>query len=706
MAYYTDIVVDQFGVPKAGVSITPLDTNGNIAVVRDNNGNLLNLPLLTDANGVFSFNAADGVYRLEYRYGGRVAREDDVIVGIPPAFVGPPGPSANVINSLGQSTSSAASQKAVTDGLAGKANLTGPFAGNANTASALSASRLIASSGDVAWSVNFDGSGNVSGAATVVNKAVTNAKMADMPASTIKGATAAGSPSDLTASQAKTVLQLDRVQNLSQGDILAGVTSTFINTALGYTPANRGALFLSPLSYGCKCDGTTDDTAAFSTLVAAVNASPFGAAVQLPAGVMKLSGSTFTFTRPVTFLGQGAVQSQVHLYGNARIFFDGARAAYSPANMNSVFAMRDMAVLTDGIHTSSPVHVDFSPSTPAGLSPTFVMENVYVAGRNTSSGFQIGIEIVDCPWPRLTNVVIVGDAANDPSYLSAYGIKYTGGDGSPAFRDVRVYNVRDAIWMEGEMEGVVIDGAELVAVTRGVTYLDTTSGLQPMFDMTNCHINATEYCVKTLGVTQFAIGTGNLLYGNGGSGTWTAIDITPSAYSGGANTLGVTGRISHTTIAGQTSTATTKVGIRIRGTSGSIEDMQILGNRFESLSTGVQLDAGTNGILMDWANSFLNVVTPLSDSGAGNYRERKTYVGTGVGTTNASGVIQIVFPTTEITYVTVPRIVASSGDGGAETFNVINSSVTTTGFSVQVANAGSAIASGQTRRVNYVAAGY
>ena len=123
MAYYSDIVVDdQTKAARAGVSITVLKANGTLAALTDGSGAQIPQPLMTNATGFFSFNATDAVYTIEFRYGGRLVREDEVIVGLPPEFVGPPGPIANVINALGQSTVSAPSQKAVSDGLALKAS--------------------------------------------------------------------------------------------------------------------------------------------------------------------------------------------------------------------------------------------------------------------------------------------------------------------------------------------------------------------------------------------------------------------------------------------------------------------------------------------------------------------------------------------------------------------------------------------------------
>jgi len=55
------------------------------------------------------------------------------------------------------------------------ANVTGTITGNASTASALQTARSITISGDASWTVNFDGSANVSAALTLANSGVTAA---------------------------------------------------------------------------------------------------------------------------------------------------------------------------------------------------------------------------------------------------------------------------------------------------------------------------------------------------------------------------------------------------------------------------------------------------------------------------------------------------------------------------------------------------
>lgn len=79
-------------------------------------------------------------------------------------------------------------------------NIIGNLTGNASTASALETARTISATGDISWSVTFDGSSNVSQTATINNNVVTNAKLAQVSTGTVKGrkSSGTGNVEDLT----------------------------------------------------------------------------------------------------------------------------------------------------------------------------------------------------------------------------------------------------------------------------------------------------------------------------------------------------------------------------------------------------------------------------------------------------------------------------------------------------------------------------
>lgn len=142
---------------------------------------------------------------------------------------------------------------------------------NQNTtgsAATLTTTRSITMSGDVSWTVNFNGSANVTAAGTIANSAVTNAKMADMATATFKGRVTGttGAPEDMTATQATSLL------------------NTFTTSLKGLAPASGG--------------GTTNFLRADGTWAAPAGGS--GTNISYTASTRAVASSTGTgFTFPL-----------------------------------------------------------------------------------------------------------------------------------------------------------------------------------------------------------------------------------------------------------------------------------------------------------------------------------------------------------------------------------------------------------------------
>ena len=131
--------------------------------------------------------------------------------------------------------------------------VTKPFAftdssisGNAATASQLASARSISMTGDVAWAVSFDGSGNVSGVGEIqagavgttelANASVTSdklgaasvllSKIAALTAGRVIGSVAGGTPEELTGSDIAALLEISEIPigdgNLGAPDLING----------------------------------------------------------------------------------------------------------------------------------------------------------------------------------------------------------------------------------------------------------------------------------------------------------------------------------------------------------------------------------------------------------------------------------------------------------------------------------------------------
>jgi hypothetical protein len=142
---------------------------------------------------------------------------------------------------VAQGTSNAA--YVFTDGTnfyATSANVSGlylPINGNAVSASKLANARTIAMSGDVAWSVSFDGSANVTASGTIQAGAVSLSKMANLTANTLLGnpTASAATPQAITLANglvfSGTTLGMGAITptSIASSGAVSGTTGTFNN---------------------------------------------------------------------------------------------------------------------------------------------------------------------------------------------------------------------------------------------------------------------------------------------------------------------------------------------------------------------------------------------------------------------------------------------------------------------------------------------
>ncbi len=84
MARYSDTLRDRNSRPIAGALVSVLNYDGTAATITNDDASPLANPFSSGADGSVEFNADDGFYTLEYRYGGRLVQTDNrVPVGAP-----------------------------------------------------------------------------------------------------------------------------------------------------------------------------------------------------------------------------------------------------------------------------------------------------------------------------------------------------------------------------------------------------------------------------------------------------------------------------------------------------------------------------------------------------------------------------------------------------------------------------------------------
>jgi len=357
----------------------------------------------------------------------------------------------------------------------------------------------------------------------------------------------------------------------------------------------------------------SNELAQFQALAAYVNSFPNGAGIDWGRLVVRIDAGSVTFTKPVTFFGDSAATSKIRFQNNARIIFDGGtRSEYG----SPIFATYNMGFETLGIHSSSPIRVQYNDGGTT-LRGSLIMRDCWITGATGLEGFNTGLEAHNVGFLTLDEVRIMGDRSST-SLASQYGVKITGDGGSYDFRKLRIYFVLEAWNLTGNCEGITFqNGCEIVGVLRGIVATAETGTFQPYITIDkSVHINAEETCVKLDGFTEFTID--GQYYGQGlndtGSGTWTAVDVSPGTVAGytmnGLISCAVQGD-------GTFYPYADRIGIRVRGSATSTERVTIDTRLIQSVQTGIQLDANTNGCIVSAQaqDMMVNVAVPVLDNG-------------------------------------------------------------------------------------------
>jgi hypothetical protein len=239
--------------------------------------------------------------------------------------------------------------------------------------------------------LGFDGNGNMVpfqpneiNSGDLVDKAVTNQKLADMAAATVKGralGAGTGVPTDLTGTQLKAIIGTMQTADIADN----AITSAKLPAAGSAALRTLKTLLQIPLSikdFGAVGDGTTDDTAAYNSFIAAVAASDIRHGY-LPKGKYRLTSQPADISTPIMLYGDGP-----DLTFGTIIFRD-----YNGTANKGVFHLvpgcngtliRDMAVMaaagTSGGRMLSVV------ATAGGAPPSFLtFENLYLSTYGTDT---------------------------------------------------------------------------------------------------------------------------------------------------------------------------------------------------------------------------------------------------------------------------------------------------------------------------------
>lgn len=482
-----------------------------------------------------------------------------------------------------------------------------------------------------------------------------------------------------------------------------------INTGMG-----GGVGGLLQLSDWCAGDGSNELTN-MQALAAFVNSLDRGAAIYVGRMRVTLSSGTVTFTKPVTFIGEGEAVSQFVFAGSAQIVYSGGTpTAYTP----SQFIMDKVGLRVSGPHGSGPLKITFNTG-GTGTVPSATLRDSSIQCHADGGSFAYGVWLENCALVTVDNLRIEGDRDTYP-ITSAVGLKATGVGADWSFDRLHCYFVQTGAAISGDIEGIKANHITMVAVRTGIDWQTSGGGFNPLFTLSDSHINAENRNVYLRGVVEYSIiGCDFYCQNADGSGTGASAMVeVDSQYNGGVS---ANGRIFGNMFQGDNGfvALASRTGVKTIGRASDAETILIGANHFQSLGKGVDITASTNGVRVLDDNTFTNVTTSVANAAtaganyiagssasgthwsvADNMGNCRKY-GTAAVTLDASGNGVITHPTAFSAFRTAMVCSGEPGVASSAAFSVNHASCTASTISFSVRPNPGAV----TVRVQYVAEG-
>lgn len=232
--------------------------------------------------------------------------------------------------------------------------------------------------------------------------------------------------------------------------------------------AGQLAGVISVTTHGAKCDGATDDTAAFDDAFAA------GPVIYVPPGVCLLTSLAMVKSKDFHLFGAGigiSILKFVQKTGNG--------ITISQDNFNHYTYIHDLSILTTQAEPGDGLSITYA-GTDARENRSFVrtlIERFEIRGDDiTKHGWARGVvatdihnlDIRDCVVAGRKNTTVKGKARflNMTDAILAIGLK--GNPSSVSVSGCRVWRAKNGYRAAGNYEGFVVDNSIAVAVGTGL----------------------------------------------------------------------------------------------------------------------------------------------------------------------------------------------------------------------------------------------
>lgn len=287
-----------------------------------------------------------------------------------------------------------------------------------------------------------------------------------------------------------------------------------------------------PEASGAAGTGTGNDAAAIALAVleAIANRKP----VDL-SGAYRVTADIVVTNESAEFCGRSMGLSKVILANDAQIIFDGGDPDDYAGNS---FRLKNMIIRTEGARTKPLIECSFNANGAGRNAVNAQFENLDIGGVTEDDHFPAAIALFNCQNLSIKGCRIDGGIGGfteatytdggqltnltPATWLSDAAITLGGDDEPTEFKisDTFIYNVNDAVTIDGALEGIYFTNVTIVSTQRGV--VDRAGG-DPLVAFVGCHINTRQKGIEATNRFQSTM-TGCLIYGFGNE-TYVGLDL-------------------------------------------------------------------------------------------------------------------------------------------------------------------------------------
>lgn len=407
----------------------------------------------------------------------------------------------------------------------------------------------------------------------------------------------------------------------------AGTNVTLTSDATSVTIAASGGgssnLGLTNVKdYGAVGDGSTDDSAAFNSALAAINTG-VGGTLWIPPGKYRLNStisSTLATSTSLHIMGAGAEVSVLYFANNSGITVTCVEGGYWTKNPSGNSVSISGLAITAGLEATGTAFTVVGNTVTGRPVPPINVNNVVIRGDIPNNSWSNGLYFNKAHAATVSHYNWFGKIVTAVGNAILIDADSTHNVSEFRFSNCGITYAGKGVSAGAYVEGIHLTNVDMVFVEKGVEWLCGGSD-ESELGMANCHIAATLYCVHMQSLVDSHI-SNSLFFPSGSPVTWNGVRMDKSAatisncFFGGASQASNVGIVNTNLVTGDANWSLN-------------HPTTIVNNSFRAMPTGISLGTNTGNVFVGASNQYSSdVTTRINSSNAHSLIEKRVYSGT------------------------------------------------------------------------------